>query len=217
MHQAMQHETVQNLVSLHHLQLTLVTLVKNFATFTTDVATVFEAQGVHTCMPVPTAREVIPSEPARAQASLPQTAPLTLSPFTCTLYTHLYDHRYLHDFSTSILTKLLLAFFLDPNWTPAPDLQLFTDASGTLGFGGYWDGAWFSQVWPPHLLSMPIEWKELYATVITCEAWGHHWSGKRIMFHCDNQAIVQVLGVWPLMQHRPHASSAGSLLYRCSQ
>ena len=85
-----------------------------------------------------------------------------------------------------------IAFFLDPNWTPAPDLQLFTDASGTLGFGGYWDGAWYSQAWPPHLLSMPIEWKELYAIVIACEAWGHHWSGKRIMFHCDNQAIVQV-------------------------
>ena len=30
-----------------------------------------------------------------------------------------------------------IAFFLDPNWTPAPDLQLFMDASGTLGFGGY--------------------------------------------------------------------------------
>ena len=29
-----------------------------------DVATVFEAQGVHTCTPVPTAREVIPNEPA---------------------------------------------------------------------------------------------------------------------------------------------------------
>lgn len=37
------------------------------------------------------------------------------------------------------------AFFLDPTWTPAPELQLFTDASGTLGFGGYWNGAWFSQ------------------------------------------------------------------------
>ena len=39
---------------------------------------------------------------------------------------------------------------------------------------------------------MPIEWKELYAIVIACEAWGYHCSGKRIMFHCDNQAIVQV-------------------------
>ena len=84
------------------------------------------------------------------------------------------------------------AFFLDPTWTPAPELQLFTDASGALGFGGYWKGAWFSQPWPPHLASKPIEWKELYAIVIACETWGTHWSGRRILFHCDNHAIVQV-------------------------
>ena len=81
---------------------------------------------------------------------------------------------------------------MDPTWTPAPELQLFTDASGALGFGGYWKGAWFSQPWPPHLASKPIEWKELYAIVIACETWGTHWSGRRILFHCDNHAIVQV-------------------------
>lgn len=84
------------------------------------------------------------------------------------------------------------AFFLDPTWTPAQEFQLFTDASGTLGFGGYWNGAWFSQPWPPHLASKPIEWKELYAIVIACEVWGGHWSGRCILFHCDNHAIVQV-------------------------
>ena len=84
------------------------------------------------------------------------------------------------------------AFFLEPNWTPAPELQLFTDAASTLGFGVYWNGAWFSQPWPPHLASKSIEWKELYAILIACETWGAHWSGKRILFHCDNQAVVQV-------------------------
>ncbi len=85
-----------------------------------------------------------------------------------------------------------VAFFLDPTWTPASELQLYTDASGTLGFGGYWNGAWFSQPWPPHLAAKPIEWKELYAVVIACEVWGSHWSGKRILFHCDNLAIVHI-------------------------
>ncbi len=65
-------------------------------------------------------------------------------------------------------------------------------ASGTLGFGGYWNGPWFSQAWPPHLVTKPIEWKELYAIVIACETWGSQWSGKRILFHCDNQPIVKV-------------------------
>ncbi len=63
---------------------------------------------------------------------------------------------------------------------------------GTLAFGGYWNGAWFSQPWPPHLAAKPIEWKELYAIVIACEVWGSHWSGKRILFHCDNLAIVRI-------------------------
>ena len=84
------------------------------------------------------------------------------------------------------------AFFQDPTWTPAPQFQLFTDASGTLGYGAYWKGAWFSQAWPAQLSSKPIEWKELYAIVMEAETWGHQWSGKRLLFHCDNQAIVQI-------------------------
>ena len=86
-----------------------------------------------------------------------------------------------------------IAFFLEPKWTPAPDFQLFTDASGTLGFGAYWNGAWFSQPWSPCTVSRPIEWKELYAIVVACETWGTQWSGKRILFHCDNQAVVPIV------------------------
>ena len=35
-----------------------------------------------------------------------------------------------------------VAMFLDPEWTAADSLQLFTDASGSLGFGDYFKGAW---------------------------------------------------------------------------
>ena len=41
-------------------------------------------------------------------------------------------------------------------------------------------------------MNHPIEWKELYAIVMACEDWGQQWTGKRLLFHCDNQAIVQV-------------------------
>ena len=85
-----------------------------------------------------------------------------------------------------------IAFFLDPAWTPAHEFQLFTDAAGNLGYGTYWNGQWFSQPWPSHLSSKSIEWKELYAIVIACETWGRYWSGKRLLFHCDNEAVVQV-------------------------
>ena len=83
-------------------------------------------------------------------------------------------------------------FFIDPDWTPASHLHIFTDASSTMGYGAYWNGAWFSQPWPPHLAHYLIQWKELYAIVMACEVWGAHWSRKRILFRCDNQAVVQI-------------------------
>lgn len=65
-----------------------------------------------------------------------------------------------------------VAFFLQPNWTPADQFQLYTDASGSLGFGAYWDGNWLCQQWSPDKSHQSIEWKELYAIVIACETWG---------------------------------------------
>ena len=40
-----------------------------------------------------------------------------------------------------------VSMFLDPSWTDADTLNLFTDASGTLGFGAYFDGSWFRGSW----------------------------------------------------------------------
>ena len=40
-----------------------------------------------------------------------------------------------------------VAMFLDPEWTAANSLQLYTDASGSLGFGAYFNGAWFRGDW----------------------------------------------------------------------
>lgn len=84
------------------------------------------------------------------------------------------------------------AFFLEPTWTPAHNWHLYTDASSTRGFGAYWNGAWFSHPWPHSLADCSIEWKELYAIVMACEVWGKQWSGKRLLFHCDNRAVVDV-------------------------
>ena len=85
-----------------------------------------------------------------------------------------------------------LSMFLNPHWTPAHHLHLYTDASSTIGFGAYWNGAWFNQHWPQQLQCKSIDWKELYAIVMACNVWGQYWCRKRILFHCDNQSIVQV-------------------------
>ena len=88
-----------------------------------------------------------------------------------------------------------------PSWNgvtmflyPADDsLQLFTDASGSLGFGAYFNGAWFWGDWQPHqcLPLRSIQQQELFAIMAAASTWDHHWSGLCIHFHCDNLPIVQ--------------------------
>ena len=83
------------------------------------------------------------------------------------------------------------SFFLHPDWTPSPDLQLFTDASGTRGWGAYNNGCWIQGEWTQQQLSNSIEWKELYALAVACTTWGREWSQLRILVHCDNMCVVE--------------------------
>ena len=82
------------------------------------------------------------------------------------------------------------AKFVSPDVTTAADFDLFTDASGTLGCGGYFRGEWFHYDWLPHQRQQSIQWKELFAVVAAARTWGSAWTGKRIRFYCDNQAVV---------------------------
>ena len=86
------------------------------------------------------------------------------------------------------------AKFIAPNPTTAADLELFTDAAGALGCSAYFRGAWFHYAWQPHQLEHSIQWKELFAIVAAALTWGNSWSGRKIRFFCDNQAIVLAWG-----------------------
>ena len=48
------------------------------------------------------------------------------------------------------------AIIPDPLWTKSPDLALFTDASGSLGYGIFYMGHWISEPWPPQLQDRSI-------------------------------------------------------------
>ena len=86
-----------------------------------------------------------------------------------------------------------ISMFVAPEWKDADSFQLYTDASGSFGFGAYLDGAWFRGDWQPHqqLLKRSIQWQELFAIVAAALTWGHFLTGQRIRFHCDNLPIVQ--------------------------
>ena len=86
-----------------------------------------------------------------------------------------------------------IAMFIAPEWKDAEAIHLFTDASGTLGFGAFFNGAWIRGDWQPHqkLPGRSIQWQELFAIIAAALTWGHLLSGLRIRFHCDNLPIVQ--------------------------
>ncbi len=85
-------------------------------------------------------------------------------------------------------------FFLSSTWHDSDTLDLHTDASGTLGFGGIFGRKWFQGKWRTHQLlgqpGMSIAWQELFAIVVACQVWGNLLQDHRIKFHCDNEAVV---------------------------
>ena len=74
-------------------------------------------------------------------------------------------------------------------------LDLFTDASGSIGYGAFFDGHWVADAWPKALQTCApdITFKELFPIVLALHLWGHHFSNKKVIFHCDNQAVVCII------------------------
>ena len=87
------------------------------------------------------------------------------------------------------------AFFLQQEWTNSPDIGLYTDASGSIGWGAYYqsENRWIQGIWSSEHLQYNITYKELYAIVAACSTWGAHWSKRHIRFHRDNEAMVACL------------------------
>ncbi|XP_020615930.1 uncharacterized protein LOC110053948 [Orbicella faveolata] len=91
-----------------------------------------------------------------------------------------------------------VSIFLDSRVSKPPDLQLFTDASGSIGYGGFLDGLWFQGHWlPEHTLNkkrgISIEWQELFSINLACVLWGPTWLGKRILMWCDSQSVIAII------------------------
>ncbi|XP_033724564.1 uncharacterized protein LOC117314606 [Pecten maximus] len=93
-----------------------------------------------------------------------------------------------------------VSMFYNTRVITSDDLRLFTDASGTRGFGGIFQQEWFAEPWPTSLREsvsqvdeLSIAFKELYPIVVAALLWGHKWVGQRIVFMCDNSATVAIL------------------------
>jgi len=63
------------------------------------------------------------------------------------------------------------AFFTDTSATDTHDLGLYSDASGRLGAGAYFQGHWLHYQWQPHQQlsnQISIQWQELSAISGCC-------------------------------------------------
>ena len=89
------------------------------------------------------------------------------------------------------------SLFLNSFWENSTTLSLYTDASGTLGFGGIHKNQWFQGTWLPNQTldtkNISIDWQELYAIVVASYIWGNLWAQKRILFYCDNLGVVSII------------------------
>ena len=86
-----------------------------------------------------------------------------------------------------------VAFWLFPGMAAAPDLVVTADASGSLGFGAYFRGEWFSGSWTTSQFSQSIAYKELFPVVIAAHLWGPQWARHYVLFRSDNEAVVHIL------------------------
>ena len=84
------------------------------------------------------------------------------------------------------------SLILDSEWTISSAMHLFTDASGSKGWGAFWSNKWLQAKWSSEQAMHDIVWKELYAIVCTVNTWGHNCARKKILFHCDNSTVVSI-------------------------
>ena len=92
-----------------------------------------------------------------------------------------------------------VSLFLGGDVLSSPDLQLFTDASGSYGMvaismgnGFRLPGSLNTSLTPPSM-GISIDWQELFAIYIASDLWGPSWSGKHICMWCDNLPVVSII------------------------
>ena len=76
-----------------------------------------------------------------------------------------------------------------------PQVELWTDASGSWGCSTAWGTRWFQLSWErlPAAGQWNIMPQELLPIVVATAVWGHLWRGKTVLFYCDNMAVVATL------------------------
>lgn len=80
---------------------------------------------------------------------------------------------------------------------PNSQLELYTDASGSWGFGAFFQGAWSAEAWPASWAQLDLlrnmTLLELFPIVVAVELWGEDLRNRRVVFWTDNMSVVHVI------------------------
>lgn len=104
------------------------------------------------------------------------------------------------DWWTTFITDFNgITLLLEPTWVTSAHLDMYTDAC-LAGYGAVYKSQWMQGEWSPSQLrtafrnsSVSMPYLELLALTFGVIAFGHNWSGQRIIFRCDCLPVVQAL------------------------
>ena len=85
------------------------------------------------------------------------------------------------------------SFFLEDDWYSSSKLNLYTDASGALGFGAVFGFKRCYGKWPDTWAYRNIAILEFYPIVLSLYLWGREMQNRCILFFTDNEALVHVI------------------------
>lgn len=85
------------------------------------------------------------------------------------------------------------SMILSDCWLTSEQLNLFTDASTTIGYGAVFGSHWFSGIWDDEWKCQNIAILELYPITLAVEIWGPHLKNQFINFYTDNMSLVSII------------------------
>ena len=81
---------------------------------------------------------------------------------------------------------------LPQHWLQSPSKDLYTDASGTLGYGAALGPQWLFGPWDDEWRGQSVTLVEFYPIVFAVSVCADSLSSKCISFHSDNKAVVDI-------------------------
>ena len=79
------------------------------------------------------------------------------------------------------------------SWNGISMMSLLGSSSASVTVTAVSNADWFSCGWDSCWLDVHITIKELLPIILASALWGHSWAGHRVLFRCDNAAVVAII------------------------